>query len=92
MTITTIEVALRLPPVTGLRKKPTPTPRPGGPTRREQVTTLMATDPAREWHGSDLAKQLGIKTRNMLTQLGEWTRLGFLARTGQGTYALPDPP
>ena len=90
-TITTIEVSLHLPEVTGPRKKPTPTPRPDGPTRRELVTTIMATDPHRDWHGSDLAKRLGIKTRNLLTQLGEWTRLGFLTRTGQGTYALPDP-
>ena len=27
----------------------------------------------------------------MLTQLSEWARLGFIRRTGTGTYAL-DPP
>jgi hypothetical protein len=27
----------------------------------------------------------------MLTQLAEWTRLGFLAKTGPGRYALPAP-
>ncbi len=27
----------------------------------------------------------------MLTQLAEWTRLGFLAKTGPGRYALPGP-
>lgn len=90
--ITSIEVSLYLPPVTGPRKRPTPAPRPDGPTRREKVTAIMAADPARNWHGGDLAERLGIKTRNMLTQLGEWTRLGFLTRTGQGTYALPGPP
>ena len=34
---------------------------------------------------------LGIKPRNMLTQLGEWTRWGFLVKTGKGRYALPEP-
>ncbi len=91
-TIATIEISLSLPPVTGPRRQPTPTPRPAGPTRREQVAAIMATDPARDWRGSDLARRLGIKTRNLLTQLGEWARLGLLTRTGAGTYALPDPP
>jgi len=27
----------------------------------------------------------------MLTQLGEWTKLGFITRTGRGTYALNTP-
>jgi hypothetical protein len=27
----------------------------------------------------------------MLTQLGEWSRLGFFARTGFGTYRLNTP-
>jgi hypothetical protein len=26
--------------------------------------------------------------RNMLTQLAEWARLGLLAKTGRGRYAL----
>ncbi len=50
----------------------------------------MASQPGRDWAGRDLAAMLGIKPRNMLTQLAEWTRLGFLAKTGQGRYALPD--
>ena len=28
----------------------------------------------------------------MLTQLGEWARLGFITRTGFGTYKLNTPP
>jgi Insertion element 4 transposase N-terminal/Transposase DDE domain len=91
-TITSIEITLTLPAVTGPRTKSTPTPHPTGPTRRDQVTALMATDPARTWRGTELAERLGIQTRNLLTQLGEWTRLGFLKRTGTGTYSLPDPP
>ena len=51
----------------------------------------MASQPGRDWAGHDLADMLGIKPRNMLTQLGEWTRLGFLAKTGKGRYALPEP-
>jgi len=64
-------------------------PRPG--TRRDQVTRIMAGQPGHDWAGRDLAALLGIKPRNMLTQLAEWTRLGFLAKTGQGRYALPEP-
>ena len=40
---------------------------------------------------ADFAGQLQVKPRNMLTQLAEWARLGFLTRTGQGTYALNTP-
>jgi DNA-binding IclR family transcriptional regulator len=43
----------------------------------------------RPWSGRELADQLGVKPRNMLTHLAEWTRLGFLARTSAGAYALP---
>jgi DNA-binding IclR family transcriptional regulator len=53
--------------------------------------TIMNTDPGRDWAGSELARQLQVKPRNMLTQLAEWARLGFLTRTGQGTYALNTP-
>ena len=72
----------------GRRDQP-PGPRPD--TRRDQVTRIMASQPGRDWAGRDLAAMLGIKPRNMLTQLAEWTRLGFLAKTGQGRYALPEP-
>ena len=51
----------------------------------------MASHPGRDRAGRDLTAPLGIKPRNMLTQLAEWTRLGFLAKTGQGRYALPKP-
>jgi DNA-binding IclR family transcriptional regulator len=47
----------------------------------------MRDDP-RPWNGRELADRLDIKPRNMLTQLAEWTRLGFLARTSAGAYAL----
>jgi hypothetical protein len=74
------------------RKDQPPGPRQPQPdTRRGQVTRLMASQPGRDWAGRDLAALLGIKPRNMLTQLAEWTRLGFLAKTGPGRYALPAP-
>ena len=47
----------------------------------------MTSQHGRDWAGRDLAAMLGIKPRNLLTQLAEWTRLGFLAKTGQGRYA-----
>jgi transposase IS4-like protein/DDE family transposase len=72
------------------RKDQPPGPRQPRPdTRRDKVTRTMASQPGRDWAGRDLAALLGIKPRNMLTQLAEWTRLGFLAKTGPGRYALP---
>ena len=88
-TVTSIDVALHTPPLT--RPRP-PRPARPAPTRRQRITAIMNADPDRHWSGKDLADQLGVKPHNMLTQLSEWTRLGFLARTGAGTYALPNPP
>ena len=69
------------------RKEQLPGPRlPRPDTRRDQVTRIMTSQPGRDWAGRNLADLLGIKPRNMLTQLAEWTRLGFLAKTGQGRY------
>jgi hypothetical protein len=73
------------------RKDQPPGPRQPQPdTRRDKVTRIMSAQPGHDWAGRDLAALLGIKPRNMLTQLAEWTRLGFLAKTGQGRYALPE--
>jgi hypothetical protein len=73
------------------RKEPTG-PRPPAPeSRRDKVTRIMAGRPGCDWAGRDLADMLGIKPRNMLTQLGEWTRWGFLVKTGKGRYSLPEP-
>jgi hypothetical protein len=96
--ITTIGITITTPPL-DLRprrrrpgpkgKKPRP-PRP--PTRRQQVIALMTTDPNRAWSGQELATRLQIKPHNLLTQLAEWGRLGFLAHTDYGTYALNTRP
>ena len=88
--IVAIEIAVHTPPLTRPRQQPVPPP--ARPTRRQQITTIMNTNPARPWSGHELAEQLAITPRNMLTQLAEWTRRGFLNRTSQGNYALPDPP
>lgn len=49
----------------------------------------MASEPGRDWLGRELASRLGVQPRNMLTQLAEWARLGLLAKTAPGRYALP---
>jgi hypothetical protein len=51
----------------------------------------MSTGPRRPWSGAELAAHLQVKPRNLLTQLAEWTRFGFLTRTGAGTYTLAAP-
>ncbi len=52
----------------------------------------MSADPGRGWTGKELAQQLQVPPRNILTQLAEWTRLGFLARTGAGIYTIAAGP
>jgi hypothetical protein len=93
--ITAIDIAVHTPPIDlrpRTRRDPN-TPAPPQPsTRRHRVTAIMNADPNRGWTGKELAQQLQVKPRNMLTQLAEWTRLGFLARTGAGTYTLATPP
>jgi hypothetical protein len=88
--IVAIEIAVHTPTLTSPRRHRVP--QPARPTRRQQITAIMNTDPTRAWSGRELAKQLAIPPRNMLTQLAEWTRMGFLTRTGAGNYTLPDPP
>ena len=67
-------------------------PRPRPVTRRDRVTAILLSEPRHDWHGHELAEQLQITPHNLLTQLSEWARLGFIARTGRGTYALDTPP
>jgi hypothetical protein len=99
VTITRVQITIRVPPPDRpaarprrTNQPPRPGPRPPCPdSRRDQVTRIMASQPGQDWPGSDLASRLGVKPRNLLTQLAEWTRLGFLSKTGRGRYALPGP-
>jgi hypothetical protein len=96
--ITRVQITIITPPpdrpAARPRSRKDQLPGPGQPrpdTRRDQVTRIMASQPGRDWAGRDLAALLGIKPRNLLTQLAEWTRLGFLAKTGSGRYGLLAP-
>jgi hypothetical protein len=95
--VTGIDIAIRLPPLRAPKpaKPPRPPMEPGQPrphTRRHHITEIMATAPHRAWTGKELAQLINVKPRNMLTQLAEWTRLGFFARSSQGTYRLTETP
>jgi hypothetical protein len=81
---------LDLKPGRTRRDRTTPAP-PRPPTRQEQVTAIITSQPPREWSGHDLAVLLKVKPRNMLTQLGQWARQGYFTRTGFGTYKLNTP-
>jgi len=72
-------------------KNPRP-PRP--PTRRQKITTIITSQPPRDWTPRELARLLGVHPRPLATQLREWSLLGFFTRTGLGTYRLntPTPP
>jgi hypothetical protein len=97
VTITRVQITIRVPPPDRPAARPRranqpPGPRPPCPgSRRDQVTRIMAGQPGQDWSGAELASRLGVKPPNLLTQLAEWTRLGFLAKTGRGRYALPGP-
>jgi len=97
VTITRVQITIRVPPPDRPAARPRRTNQPPGPrqpcpdSRRDQVTRIMASQPGQDWSGSELAGRLGIKPQNLLTQLAEWTRLGFLTKTGRGRYALPGP-
>ena len=94
--ITAIDIAICTPPIdlrpgrTRRDRGTAPRP-PRPPTRRERITAIITSQPPRDWSGHELATLLGVKPRNMLTQLGEWAKLGFITRTGFGTYALNTP-
>jgi hypothetical protein len=94
-TVTAIDIVVHTPPIDRRPRarhdcdRPTPSQQP---TRRHRIMAIMNADPGRAWTGRELAQRLQVKPRNMLTQLAEWTRLGFLARTGAGTYTLAAPP
>jgi len=97
VTITRVQITIWTPPPdrpaarprSRKNQPPQPVPRQPRPdTRRDQVTRIMASQPGQDWPGRELAGRLGIKPRNMLTQLAEWARLGLLAKTGPGRYAL----
>lgn len=96
-TITAIDIAIHAPvidPARRRRRRRHPNPNPT-PTRRTIITALMKSQPPRPWGGHELAAHLQVNPRVMLTQLAEWTRLGFLTRTGPGEYTLatrPDTP
>jgi hypothetical protein len=94
--IAAIDIAVHTPPIDQRPRKRTrpQADRPNAPrqprahTRRHLIVELMNADPDRGWTGKELAEQLQVPPHNMLTQLAEWTRLGFLARTGAGIYKL----
>ena len=96
--ITGVQITILVPPPdppaarSRARKNDPAEPRPRQPrpdTRRDKITQIMASEPGRDWPGRELAGRLGVRPQTMLTQLAEWTRLGLLAKTGPGRYALP---
>ena len=95
--ITRVDITILVPPPdrpaarSRARKNDSPgagARQPAPETRRDKITQIMASEPGRDWAGRELADRLGIQPQNMLTQLAEWARLGLLAKTGPGRYAL----
>ena len=66
---------------------PRPAPATAAAHPAQRITAIITTSPRAPGAAANSRQQLHLKPRNMLTQLGEWARLGFLTRTGPGTYA-----
>jgi hypothetical protein len=94
VTISHVQVTIIAPPpdrpAAGPRWKPGPTAPPRPPTRHQQVTAIMATQPGTSRTAGDLAARIGLTTRQMRNQLSEWVSRGLITRTSPGRYALPD--
>ena len=90
--ITRVQVTIRVPPADRPAVR-TSRPVPGRSARAAEETRLPASWPASPARTGPAANwsRLGLKPPNLLTQLAEWTRLGFLSKTGRGRYALPRP-
>ena len=68
------------------------TPRPPRPpTRRQRITAIMTSHPPRDWSGHELALLLERQTPQHAHPARRMGPLGFLTRTGFGTYALNTP-
>ena len=87
-------------PAPGPSRRAPPPHEPATPARSPPALPGQQKTPGHPHHGQParpgLVRQRTreracIKPRNLLTQLAEWTRLGFLSKTGRGRYALPGP-
>jgi len=86
--ITKIEITIEQPePVTPRPPDPTaPVTRPRGLT---PVLDIMATDPDRTWHASDIAAHLGETNINSIaSRLSRWATKGKLHKIDRATYRL----
>src|SRR5439155_19440408 len=54
---------------------------PRRPTRRQQITVIITSQPPRDWTPRELARMLNVHPRHLATQLREWSLLGFFTRT-----------
>jgi len=66
VTITRVQMTIRVPPPDRPAARPRRTNQPPGPrqpcpdSRRDQVTRIMASQPGQDWSGSELAGRLGV--------------------------------
>ena len=89
--VAAIALVVHTPPLDLTPRSRLPQPAPAFPGRRPAASSsprCWAATPARAWTGAELAERLQVPRHNMLTQLSEWARLGFIGRTGPGSYAL----
>jgi hypothetical protein len=69
-----------------------PPPVPMETSRLEDVLAVMATDPQRTWRTTELATLLQLDRKSLSGSLNQWARRAILAKSGHGTFTIPDGP
>jgi hypothetical protein len=69
-----------------------PPPVPAATSRLQDVLALMSTDAQRDWHTTGLATLLRLDRKSLSSGLNQWAKRGILAKTGRGTFRIPDGP
>jgi len=88
--ITTINITIKEPSPPTPPATPPPGPRPRG---LRPVLTVMATDPDRTWHATQIADALGETNINSIaSRLSRWASKGLLTKTDRATYRLLTAP
>lgn len=69
-----------------------PPPVPAHTSRLEDILALMATDPQRSWHTTELATLLRLDYKSLASGLCHWAKRAILTKTGPGAFKIPDGP
>jgi hypothetical protein len=69
-----------------------PPPVPMDTSRLDDILAVMASDPQRHWHTTELATLLRLDYKSLSGGLHQWAKRAILLKTGRGTFKIPDGP